>query len=251
MKAKILLDKIIEPVNAVKSLVNEGVINFKKDGIEILAMDPANVAMVIFRADSSIATEWDVKEDTKVGVNFLNLCSTLKRFKPGVLLEIEVIDNQLILSSGKKVFKEVILAIEDKTKEPELKFETSFKVNTKDLNESILDAEIASDSVTFVANGNILNLKAIGDIREANSGIGISTLLKIDKPVVCKFSIDYLKKMVSAKLNEEVQVELKKDYPLRLAYSNRDARVTYVLAPRVDSEDTPAKAPANEEAEEA
>jgi len=52
-----------DSISIISDLVNEARFKINKDAIELVAMDPANVAMVIFRLFSSCFTEYDVKKD--------------------------------------------------------------------------------------------------------------------------------------------------------------------------------------------
>ena len=71
-----------ESISIISELVNEARLKIGKDGIELVAMDPANVAMVIFKLLSSSFTEYHVKEDTQMAINLQNLKQILKRIKP-------------------------------------------------------------------------------------------------------------------------------------------------------------------------
>ena len=79
-----------DSISIISDLVNEG--NFKIDssGIEMIAMDPANVAMVIFKLLSSAFIEYDVKEEINIAVNLSNMKQILRRAKPSDTLTLEL-----------------------------------------------------------------------------------------------------------------------------------------------------------------
>ena len=58
-----------ESISIISELVNEARFKITKDAIELVAMDPANVAMVVFKLLSSIFVEYDVQEDTELAIN--------------------------------------------------------------------------------------------------------------------------------------------------------------------------------------
>jgi len=62
-----------ESITIISELVNEARFKLTSEGIELVAMDPANVAMVIFKLFSSCFTEYDVKKDTEIAINLSNL----------------------------------------------------------------------------------------------------------------------------------------------------------------------------------
>jgi len=55
-----------DSISIISDLVNEARFKVTPEAIELVAMDPANVAMVIFKLLSSAFTEYDVKEDVEI-----------------------------------------------------------------------------------------------------------------------------------------------------------------------------------------
>ncbi|MBI2112348.1 hypothetical protein HYT52_02325 [Candidatus Woesearchaeota archaeon] len=51
-----------ESISIISELVSEAKFKVNSDGLELIAMDPANVAMVVFRLLSSSFTQYDVKK---------------------------------------------------------------------------------------------------------------------------------------------------------------------------------------------
>ena len=68
----------------------EGVFKITPDNIELIAMDPANVAMVVFKLMGSTFAEYDVKKPEFLGINLNNLKQVLRRAKTNDTLTIEV-----------------------------------------------------------------------------------------------------------------------------------------------------------------
>ena len=96
MKLVLADTKLIkEPITIISDLVNEAKFKVKKDSVEMIAMDPANVAMVIFRLLSSSFVEYTVKEETVISINLNNLKQVLRRIKGNDNLTLEVAENKL------------------------------------------------------------------------------------------------------------------------------------------------------------
>ena len=76
-----------DSISVISELVNEVSIKFDKDGMEIIAMDPANVAMVVFRLLSSAFVEYDIKQDISFNVNLENFKQILSRHGSWELME--------------------------------------------------------------------------------------------------------------------------------------------------------------------
>src|SRR3990167_8721105 len=71
-----------ESVSIISELVNEARFRITKDAVELVAMDPANVAMVIFKLLSSAFVEYDLKEKVELSINLDNLKKILRRSAP-------------------------------------------------------------------------------------------------------------------------------------------------------------------------
>ena len=83
---------------------------------------------------------------------------------------------------------------------------------------------------------------AEGDLNQAKIEIKEDETTKItfssDDKVRAKYSIEYLKKMISgSKLSDEVTIHFNKDYPLKLEYKSVDkVMLSFILAPRVEND---------------
>ena len=72
MKFKAVIDQpdlLRDSINAVSTLINEAVFKVKKSGIELRAMDSANVSMVEMRLLASAFRSFDVDKETEIAVN--------------------------------------------------------------------------------------------------------------------------------------------------------------------------------------
>jgi proliferating cell nuclear antigen len=235
-----------ESISIISELVNEARFKITKDAIELVAMDPANVAMVVFKLLSSIFVEYDVQEDTELAINLSNLKQVLRRVKPNDMLSLELVENKLkviLEGTSKRTFSLPIIELEEKEqKVPELNFPIVISAPASMLNDAVEDVDIIGESVSFMVEGNKLVVSAESDLSEANIAISESDDVKIinesGEKVKAKYSIEYLKKMISAsKLVPDVKINFNKDYPLRLDYKAVDKiMLSFILAPRVEND---------------
>jgi len=235
-----------ESISIISDLVNEARFKITKNAIELVAMDPANVAMVIFKLLSSTFVEYDVTEDMELAINLSNLKQVLRRAKPNDMLSLEIKENKLkIILEGttKRTFSLPIIELEEREQRiPELSFPVTITATSSFLNDSIEDVDIIGESVSFIVEGKKFSITAESDLSEANISIPESEEVKIindagDK-VKAKYSIEYLKKMMNAgKLVPNVKINFNKDYPLKLEYKIVDKiMISFILAPRVEGE---------------
>ncbi len=234
-----------DSVAILADLVREGKFHINKDAIELVGMDPANVAMVIFKLFSSMFIEYDVPEDTTLSINLADLNSYLRRAKPNDTITLEMVNkSQLkvqLRGATSRTFTLALLAGDEREqKVPHLNFPTVVTTEAGILAEAIEDADVVGESVAFGATQDRFTVSAEGDqnrlIVEVKAGEG--TTIVTQKENRSKYSIEYLKKMVAAsKLSDEVQINFSQDYPLRLDYKVIDkVSLSFVLAPRVDND---------------
>jgi proliferating cell nuclear antigen len=236
-----------ESISIISDLVNEARFKVTPEAIELVAMDPANVAMVIFKLLSSAFTEYDVKDSAEIAINLSNLKQILRRANPNDMLTLELDpENKLrveLKGATKRTFNLPIIELEEKEQKiPDLKFPVKITTSSTILSEAIEDVDIVAESVTFMADKEKFSVNAEGDLSQANievkAGDGTKINIEGSEKIKSKYSIEYLKKMMNAsKLSDDVVVNFNKDYPLKLDYKTVDkVMLSFILAPRVENE---------------
>jgi len=235
-----------ESISVISELVNEARFKIGPDGIELVAMDPANVAMVIFKLLSSCFVEYDVNKEFKIAIDLSRLKQVLRRTKPNDVLSLDIEEDKLkiqLKSNTTRVFSLPIIELEEKEQKiPQLSFPVTIKTKSEVLSSAIEDAGIVAESVSFIAEPNKFSLQAEGDLNKATIDMkqGEETNIVSDskEKIKSKYSVEYLKKMVNgSKLADKVTIQFNKDYPLKLEYKEIDKVViSFVLAPRVENE---------------
>ena len=236
-----------DSIAIISELVNEARFKFSKEGIELVAMDPANVAMVVFKLLSSTFAEYQLKENVHMAINLSNFKQILKRAKPEDVMSLEITsENRLQItfkSHSTRTFTLPIIDIEEKEQRiPELSFPLSVETAAHVLNDAIEDVDIVGESVSFEVEKERFVVSAEGDLSKAKIDITHDEVTKIktdtNEKIRAKYSIEYLKKMMAgSKLSDTVQIMFNKDYPLKLEYKTIDkVLLTFILAPRVDND---------------
>lgn len=235
-----------DSISIISELVNEASFKVTKEGIELVAMDPANVAMVVFKLLSSTFIEYDVPEDVNLAVNLSNMKQILKRAKPNDMLTLELSENKLLITlkgNSKRMFSLPIIDLEEKEqKVPDLQFPLAITTSTAHFNDAVEDVDIIGESVSLVGEREKFSIIAEGDMSKAHVEIPAddetSIAMQSDEKIKAKYSIEYLKKMISAgKLCPNVTVRFNADYPLKLEYKVIDRlMLNFILAPRVEND---------------
>ncbi len=233
-----------DSISIISDLVTEGSFRITPDAIELIAMDPANVAMVIFKLLSSSFVEYNVKEEILISINLNDLKQVLRRAKSNDAVTLETEENKFKItfkSNTTRTFFLPLIEIEDKEqKVPDLKFNATITTNANIINEAIEDVSIIGESVSFVAEDQELKITAAGDLSKANISIKADNDTKIiaEEKSKSKFSIEYLKKMIQGgKICDKVVLQISNDYPMKLEYKVLNkVQLAFILAPRVDND---------------
>lgn len=230
-----------EPIMIISELVNEATFKIDKDKIELIAMDPANVSMVIFKLLSSAFSEYDVKEPLEISLNLDNLKQVLRRANPNDIITLELQDNKLkieLKSDTKRTFNLSLLNLEEKQQRvPDLKFPLKIEISTVLFDQAIEDMGIISDSVTFYVDPEKFSIESLGNLTTAKVDLVKNDKILIDtnETVKARYSVEYLKKIIKgSKIADKVTLQFNKEYPLKASYKVTDKMLLeFILAPRV------------------
>ena len=237
----------INGISIVSELVQEVKIVVTPAGLEIVAMDPANVAMVVFRMQPRCFTEYAVQEKEEVAVNLASVKQILKRSRGDDVLTLETTEEAKlqIKMTGKNMrsFSLPTLEIDEKEqKVPDLDFPVKVNTTATMITQAIEDVSVVAESVTFLVDNNKLCVKAEGDLSKAFIEIkpDEETLIDVkgDAKPKAKYSLEYLKKMIAGgKIAEKIELSFNSDYPMKLEYAIPDSiSLSFILAPRVEND---------------
>jgi proliferating cell nuclear antigen len=248
MKLTITDNKLLkDSITVISDLVTEGQFRISKDGMELAAMDPANVAMVIFKLHRSAFSELTTSKDVvTLSVNISNLKQILKRAKPDDSITLELKNEKLLVELKSKTKKEYMLPLiemeEREQRIPELEFPVLIKTTASMLNDAIEDVEIIAESVAFASDSDSFQIRARSDLSSANVTItkdhDTNIVNSAKGEVTAKYSIEYLKRMIAgSKISNNVVIQFNNDYPLKLEYSTPEkVDLAFILAPRVEND---------------
>ena len=228
-------------IGIISELVNEVKIKINKEGMNIVAIDPANVAMVVFKLPAPAFSKLEVEEES-IGVNLESLKPILKRCSFGSSLIMKTEDNYLKIEISDRIKREFTLSLIDLDRKdkpiPSLEFATRIEINSLDLLEAIEDCSIVADSCSFEASSDRFSIFGKGSLNSANLSYS-SDEAYIESPnkSKSKYSLEYLIKMIKAsKLTEKTTLNFSNDYPLKMDFKTPLMELSFILAPRVETD---------------
>jgi len=227
-------------IGIISELVTEAKLKFDDGGMSIVAIDPANVALVSFKLPSHAFSQFEANNDI-LGVSLDSLKSVLRRCGPGSSLVLQTKENMLnieIHDKIKRIFSLALIDIEaeDKTV-PSLDFTAKIQMNCVDFAEAVEDCSIVADACSFIVDENKFVIEAKG-LNSAKSEFSSDEVKLEAGKAKSKYSLEYLNKFSkAAKLSENVNINLNNDYPLKLEFKSEKLELIFILAPRVETED--------------
>ncbi|HOT07973.1 MAG: DNA polymerase sliding clamp [Methanosaeta sp. PtaB.Bin039] len=242
LKAVIDAEAIKDAVEAVSSLVDEVKFAISEKGLELKAVDPANVAMVSLKVDSS-AFQFFKATPGEIGIDLVRLSDLLSMADRGesVSLELDEESHKLKIGVGSLSYTLSLIdpsAIRKEPRIPELDLPAHVTLTGAELRRAVKAAEKVSDHVVLGVADDMFYMEAKGDIDALKLTIPSSELLGL-KPGQARslFSLDYLSDMSkSIGKASEVKLELGVDYPLRIGFRIKEVEISYLLAPRIEQE---------------
>jgi len=230
-------------ISILSELVSEVKIKITKEGMSIVAIDPANVAMTIFVLPAPAFAQLEIEAEENWGVGLDSLKAILKRCSVGSSLTMKREENLLRIEITDRIKREFSLTLIDMERKekpvPTLEFASKVEISSLDFAEAIEDCSIVADSCGLEASPDKFAISAKGSLNSARMAYS-SDEVYIESPaaVKSKYSIEYLQKMIKAtKLTDKATLNFANDYPLKLEYRTPLMELSFILAPRVESED--------------
>lgn len=233
-------------IDSIASLVEEGIFEVKKDGVHLKAMDPSQISMVSFSMPKIAFLEYHVEEELKLGLDITQLSNVLARGKKGEKAELSSEEGRLVVKfiadKKKRTFKIPLLDIgEGVQREPKIEYANYVKVSGDAFKDVLKDAKLVSSHVKLLINPDAFAVEVkgdSGDVRaEFEKGTPELADLKTASGAKATFPLQYLEDIVKASSSAApITLNLETDRPLKLEYEIEGAKVTYYLAPRIESE---------------
>jgi proliferating cell nuclear antigen len=242
--AKVKAEVLKGIIDVTSPLVNEVKFNISKKGISLRAVDPAHVAMVDLELKNEAFEEFNA-EDMELGVDMDKFASIMRLASTGdlIIIEFDEKTNRLVVQIGNLVRKMALIdtAGMPDPKMPNLDLPGKVVLKASEIIQGVRASEAVSDHLALTMNKDNFELFAEGDTDTVNLTLPKDILVDLTANGKFKslFSIDYFSNMIKpVKGDEPITIYLGNDNPTRVEFNIADAKghVTYLLAPRIESE---------------
>ena len=232
-------------IDTIGKIVDEVALVAKPEGVEMKAIDPAQVVMIRVWMPSNTFSEYEVEEEEKLGFNIGDIMKFFKRAKKGYKLELgteEGGSKLRIVLEGALIKKYVIPNLEVMVEQlPDLS-DLDFKVRAlllaSVIKETIKDIEAVSDSIMIEApDTDTLVFKGVGTAETMTRVTTASSALielEVQEPSKAAYDLAYLKHIVGlTKVSDNIELRFGTDLPLLLKFNIlTGGEVEYIVAPQ-------------------
>jgi len=239
-------------IDAIMNLVKEGGFEIDENGIRLRAMDPSQIAMIIFTMKKDSFSKFDVKEKTKMGVNIETFSKFLSRVsaKEKMILKQDggMLNIQLEGEKTKRSFKLPLIDVASgPAKELKIEYTAKIKISGGAFKETMKDAALVSPHVLLVADDSRFRIEAVGEggeiIDEYQKGDKLLDI-SVKRTTSAVFSQEYLDDIIAGcdddgELNLSLGAPTTEDprpKPLCVEYKIGNAELLFYLAPRIETE---------------
>jgi len=238
-------DTLQATLDSIGVLVDECKIHLTEDGLEIRAVDPANVGMVDLSLDVEAFESYEA-DGGLIGVNLVRL-QDIAGMASGddlVHLDLDEETRKLHISIDGLEYTLALIdpeSIREEPDLPDLDLSATIVIEGRDIARAVTAADMVSDHIELGVeeSDELFYVAAEGDTDDVHLELGQDDLIDLTAgPASSLFSLDYLQDMNKAiPKDTEVTMELGEEFPVKLHFdfAEGDGTVTYMLAPRIQN----------------
>lgn len=232
-------------VDAISTLIEEGIFSVNQTMIRFNSMDPARISMVNFELSSESFETYNIDTPKNIGVNLEDMNKMLRRARPGDRLKMTLDEqtNRFVLTfEGISVttFSIPLLDLGETTSpNPQVPFTATVRMESGVLSEALKDVGIVGDHVTFRATPDFLRFEGESDVESVDVRLDKQSegVAHMEVKEECRsiYIISYIQNMLkAAESTDIVEFEFGQDLPLRLTVPLEGGKISFLLAPRVE-----------------
>jgi len=245
-KAIVSAETLGTALDSVSVLVDECKIHLNEDGIEIRAVDPANVGMVDLSLSADAFESYEA-DGGLIGVNLSRLEDIVGMADSGQLVELELDEETRKLHIQIDGLEYTLALIDpDSIRQepdiPDLDLASEIVIEGADIDRAVTAADMVSDHIALGVDetDEQFYVDAEGDTDDVHLELDRDHLIDLQAgPAYSLFSLDYLKDMNKAiDKDAEVTLELGEEFPVKIHFdiAEGNGAVTFMLAPRIQSD---------------
>jgi proliferating cell nuclear antigen len=243
-KARLKMEVLRELVEVISTLVTEVKLTVSMDGIDVKAVDPSHVAMLVLKLNKGAFEEF-TGEATELGVDVEKLKEVLRLSKPGDLIDLQYDGgkNRLVVKVG-KVTRHMSIVDPAGITDPKVPNVTPpgvAVVGMEELRQGIRGSESISDHVTITLDPEGFTMHSEGETDRVDMRLPKEGLKRLEakESVKSMYPLDFFSSMVKSITSSDlVTLHVGNEYPLKIDFTVAGGKGEghFLLAPRVEEE---------------
>lgn len=240
MKAVMAMDTLQGCLKALTAINVEGKMKLSPSGCKVSMIDPANVAMVNLEIPDRAFDFYDMPGEAEIALEFGRLHDILLGTDP-VTLCIE--NNQLKVRTGRHKFDLRLLAlsaIKNPPHIPDIDLPAAVEMDAvewKDALKAALRILVKNECIIVEQNDEKFSILAATEMENYVSEWKIGELSGIKMGMGrALFTLNYMLDIAGA-MSGQIRIETGIDYPMKISGHIGEATVSYIVAPRVETND--------------
>lgn len=210
-----------------------------EDGLNVLAVDTANVGMVSCRLPKESFEEFS-EEKTEIGMDVERFRTAIDTMA-GDTITITRKEDRIIFADGSCTYTHIPLdpsTVRKRPTLPNISLPATIVIDAKEYHETIKTVGKIGDKARYTITGNILEIKSEGDTDEVRKTLHSAGGDGSYKGTAASlFSLDYLKDTAKAMKDAgKITVSLGQDHPVRFDFDYETIEASFILAPRIVDE---------------
>lgn len=236
------VDLFKSAMSAISKLANEARFDIRPQGITLFALDAAKVSAINFAWElEELATETEVLE---LYIKPQEWIAALKRIKANDEATITVTDEAIVLllndGTAKRKFTFAQYEFEQGWKKipDRLTFDATAKLPSARWLDAVGDAKDYAESTHLVVTDGELLVTAMADNKERfRTELTGNNEMTFTGDANARYSSEYLETLAEfAKKATDVTLSFKTNHPIKIEYAIPSAKMTAILAPRVEQQ---------------
>ncbi|AIY89926.1 DNA polymerase sliding clamp [Geoglobus acetivorans] len=233
-------DALKKLVKGLSLLVSEARWHFNEFGLKVVAVDPANVAMIIASIPADSFDVYSISdEEVVIGVDINRVNEITKKIPKGDSASLSAEVATLKIGFGKLEYSVALIdpaAIRKSPKVPSLDTKAEVVVDPAEFKRAIeLAGKISEHVVLEVKDGEFV-ISAKESLETIRVSFDDGSLISLEGGNArSMFGVEYIQMFTKvANKDDELHIHLGTDYPGKFSFVSDSCRVEYILAPRLE-----------------
>lgn len=223
----------------INEIIDEVVVECTSDGLRFKGIDRGHVCFFEGNISKELFDEYALEDVFHLYIDLNELVKVLKRGnkKDNLIFKANIETIKLSFKNkNNRNFSITQIDMNDNMRDiPQLNYTINFQCEFDTIKDSLKDADLYSDRLTFTCENNSLTLLCDGT--NGNYENECELLESVEESCSATYSISWLFKIFNNKLSSEnLIIHMGNDYPMLIEMNLDFIKVNYLLAPRLEND---------------